>query len=52
VLASGYGGQLLAVIPARRLVIVQTVDLGRRPAGVRTTDFLALLHKVLAAAPP
>jgi len=48
--ASGYGGQIIAIIPAKRLVVVQTVDLKQNPKGVRTSDFIELL-KLIAAAP-
>jgi CubicO group peptidase (beta-lactamase class C family) len=50
-LASGHGGQLIAVIPARRLVVVQTVD--RRTGGKspRTGNFITLLRKLASAVP-
>jgi CubicO group peptidase (beta-lactamase class C family) len=31
--ASGYGGQIIAVVPSKRLVVVQTVDLNQNPKG-------------------
>ena len=37
--ASGYGGQIIAVVPSKRLVVVQTVDLNQNPKGVRTSAF-------------
>lgn len=49
-LASGYGGQLLAVIPGKRLVMVQTAA-RRNGKGQRTRDFIAMLRKIVAAAP-
>jgi CubicO group peptidase (beta-lactamase class C family) len=49
--ASGYGGQIIAVVPARRLVVVQTVDLKQHPKGVRTSAFIDLMKAILAAAP-
>jgi len=49
-LASGYGGQAIAIVPSRRLVVVQTVDLGQNPKGVRTSHFVKLLRQILAAA--
>lgn len=49
--ASGYGGQIIAVVPAKRLVVVQTVDLEQNPKGVRTSDFISLLKLVALAAP-
>jgi CubicO group peptidase (beta-lactamase class C family) len=45
-LASGYGGQLMAVLPEKRLVVVEVVDLGRHTNGIRTRDFLDLVRKV------
>lgn len=50
-LASGYGGQIIAIIPSRQLVVVQTVDPRQNPKGVRTSAFLDLLRLVVAAAP-
>ena len=50
-LASGTGGQLMAFLPAKRLVIVQTVDTRQNPQGAQTKDFLAFLRKIVAAAP-
>jgi CubicO group peptidase (beta-lactamase class C family) len=49
--ASGYGGQIIAVIPSRQLVVVQTVDLGQNPEGVRTSAFLDLLKEIVSASP-
>lgn len=50
-LASGYGGQQIAVIPARHLVVTQVVDRTQNPKGVRTSHFVDLLKKIVAAAP-
>jgi CubicO group peptidase (beta-lactamase class C family) len=50
-LASGFGGQLIAVLPAKRLVVVQTVDRSENKDGVRTSRFLRLLKDIVAAAP-
>lgn len=50
-LALGYGGQAIAVVPAKRLVVVQTVDPAQNPKGVRTSHFVDFLQKVAAAAP-
>jgi CubicO group peptidase (beta-lactamase class C family) len=44
-LASGHGGQLIVVVSSRRLVAVQTVELGEKSQGVRTGPFLDLLRK-------
>ncbi|MGB3503653.1 MAG: serine hydrolase [Mesorhizobium sp.] len=49
--ASGYGGQVIAVLPAKRLVVVQTVDLKQNAKGVRTSAFIELLKQIEAAAP-
>jgi len=49
--ASGYGGQVIAVVPSKRLVVVQTVDLKQNAQGVRTSAFIDLL-KVIASASP
>ncbi len=49
--ASGYGGQIIAVIPSKRLVAVQTVDPKHNPKGVRTSAFLDVLKEITAASP-
>lgn len=49
--ASGYGGQIIAVVPSKRLVVVQTVDLNQNPTGVRTSAFIELLKKIAIASP-
>lgn len=51
VIASGYGGQIIAIVPSKRLVVVQTVDLDLKPKGVRTSRFLSQLRQIAAAAP-
>ncbi|MGE7468224.1 serine hydrolase domain-containing protein [Bosea sp. NPDC003192] len=50
-LASGYGGQLLAIVPDKRLVMVQTAETRRSGIGTRTRDFIAMLRKIVATAP-
>lgn len=50
-LASGYGGQLLAIVPHKRLVMVQTAETRRSGIGTRTRDFIEVLRKIVAAAP-
>jgi CubicO group peptidase (beta-lactamase class C family) len=50
-LASGYGGQLLAIVPGKRLVVVQTAESGNSRRGTRTRDFIGLLRRIVAAAP-
>ena len=49
--AAGNYGQLLAVIPAKRLVVAQTVDRQQNPRGVRSSDFLKVLSLIVEAAP-
>ncbi|WP_343313875.1 serine hydrolase [Brucella sp. BE17] len=48
--ASGYGGQRIAVIPARKMVIVQTVA-NTRTGSIRTSHFVALLRQIAGNAP-
>lgn len=50
-LASGYGGQQIAVIPAKHLVVVQVVDRTQNPKGVRTSHFVDLLKQIVSASP-
>jgi len=50
-LASGYGGQAIAVVPSKHLVVVQTVDPKQNAHGVRTSHFVKLLQQIAAAAP-
>lgn len=50
-LASGHGGQLVAVIPTRRIVMVQTIASDPMSGRPHTADFLSLLRKVMDAAP-
>lgn len=50
-LASGYGGQLLAIVPGKRLVMVQTAESGSSGRGTRTRDFIGVLRLIVAAAP-
>lgn len=47
--ASGFGGQIIAVIPSRQLVVVQTVDLRQNAKGVKTSAFIDLLKEIYAA---
>lgn len=49
--AAGFGGQIIAYVPAKRLVVVQMVDLKQTPRGIKTSDFLRLLKQIAAAAP-
>ena len=48
--ASGYGGQIIAVVPSKRLVVIETVDLKQNPKGVRTSAFIDLMQDIAAAA--
>lgn len=50
-LASGYGGQAIAIVPSKRLVVAQVVDAHENSKGVRTSAFITLLQQLLAAAP-
>ncbi len=47
ILASGYGGQLIAVVPEKRLVVAQVVELDQGRTGIHTTDFLDLVREVM-----
>jgi CubicO group peptidase (beta-lactamase class C family) len=49
--ASGYGGQIIAFVPSKRLVVAQTVDPKQNPKGIRTSDFMDLLSQIVSAAP-
>jgi CubicO group peptidase (beta-lactamase class C family) len=51
ILASGYGGQMIAVVPARRLVVAQTSAPNRGSGRIRTSHFVDLLKLIVAAAP-
>ncbi len=48
---SGFGGQIIAFVPSKRMVIVQTVDLKQNSKGIRASDFIDLLKQAVAAAP-
>lgn len=50
-LASGYGGQAIAIVPSKHLVVVQTVDPAENVQGVRTSHFVKLLQQLATAAP-
>lgn len=49
--ASGYGGQVIAVVSSKRLVVVQTVDPKHNPKGVRTSTFIEVLKEITSASP-
>lgn len=50
-LASGYGGQAIAIVPSKHLVAVQIVDPAENAKGVRTSHFIDLLQLLATAAP-
>ncbi|TCQ03312.1 CubicO group peptidase (beta-lactamase class C family) [Rhizobium sp. PP-F2F-G36] len=50
-LASGYGGQAIAIVPSKRLAVVEIVDPAQNAKGVRTSNFVKLLQQILVAAP-
>jgi CubicO group peptidase (beta-lactamase class C family) len=50
-LATGYGGQAIAIVPSKHLVVAQTVDPAQNAKGVRTSHFIKLLQQLAAAAP-
>ncbi len=47
ILASGYGGQQIAILPEKRLVVVQVVELDQYQKGIHTADFLDLVRQVV-----
>jgi CubicO group peptidase (beta-lactamase class C family) len=49
--AAGFGGQIIAFLPAKKLVLVQTVDLQANPKGVRTSAVIELMKRIVAALP-
>lgn len=46
-LANGNGGQRIAVLPAKRLVVVETVGLDGSSNGIRSQDFLDLVQRIM-----
>jgi CubicO group peptidase (beta-lactamase class C family) len=49
ILAAGHGGQLMAVLPAQRLIVVQVVASTRDGQGIGTSDFLDLVRTISTA---
>lgn len=49
--AAGYGGQMIAYLPGKQIVVVQTVDRSAGAKRVRTSAFLELLRMIVEAAP-
>ena len=47
----GLGGQALAVIPSKRLVVAQTADRSDSPAEIRASHLFELLRLIVAASP-
>ncbi|MBC9883595.1 serine hydrolase [Bradyrhizobium sp. INPA01-394B] len=54
IFASGYGGQLIVIVPEKRLVAVQVVDLDAQQRGIHSATFLDLVRQIMtnAAAGP
>ncbi|RVM04663.1 class C beta-lactamase-related serine hydrolase [Sinorhizobium meliloti] len=48
---AGFGGQVVAYVPEKRLVVVQTVDPSQNRRGIEMRDFFQLMRKIAAAAP-
>ncbi|NPU64154.1 serine hydrolase [Bradyrhizobium sp. 83012] len=49
--ANGFGGQLVVVVPSKRLVLVQLVDLTANPHGIRSQRVLDLVSRISASVP-
>ncbi len=50
-MALGLGGQVVAVVPSRQLVIVQVLDLPPDGRGIGTTEVVELIRSLIDAAP-
>jgi len=48
IFASGYGGQLIVIVPEKHLVAVQLVELDQGQPGIHSATFLDLVQQVLA----
>lgn len=46
IFASGYGGQLIVIVPEKHLVAVQVVELDERQKGIHSATFLDLVRQV------
>ncbi len=46
IFASGYGGQLIVIVPEKHLVAVQVVELNERQKGIHSATFLDLVRQV------
>lgn len=49
--AAGFGGEIIAFLPAKKLVVVQIVDRGVNRKGVRTSRFIAWMKDIVTALP-
>ncbi|MBW7968836.1 serine hydrolase [Bradyrhizobium sp. BR 10289] len=49
IFASGYGGQLIVIVPEKHLVAVQVVDLNERQRGIHSATFLDLVRQVMTS---
>lgn len=50
ILASGYGGQLIAIVPEKRLVVAQVVELDQSQKGIHTATFLDFVRQIITFA--
>lgn len=50
IFASGYGGQLIVIVPEKHLVAVQVVELDQSQKGIHSTIFLDLVRQMMAPA--
>ncbi|MDA9409417.1 amide hydrolase [Bradyrhizobium sp. CCBAU 51745] len=50
IFASGYGGQLIVIVPEKRLVAVQLVELDRSQKGIHSATFLDLVRQIVTMA--
>lgn len=48
ILASGYGGQYIAVVPEKHLVATETVDIDHGAKSIHTRQFLAFVKQAIA----
>lgn len=46
----GYGGQLIVIMPEKRLVAVQVVELNGHQRGIHSTTFLDLVRQIVTFA--
>ncbi|WP_439410089.1 serine hydrolase [Bradyrhizobium sp. DASA03076] len=50
IFASGYGGQLIVIVPEKRLVAVQLVELDRSQKRIHSATFLDLVPQIVTLA--